>query len=50
VWRYRVEPTGDGAEVTESFELVNRWTSTVVQKGAVPEDGLVFGDGGVCSW
>jgi hypothetical protein len=23
VWRYRIEPGGDGADVTESFELAN---------------------------
>jgi hypothetical protein len=23
VWRYRIEPSGDGADVTESFELAN---------------------------
>ncbi len=23
VWRYRIEPTGDGSDVTESFELAN---------------------------
>jgi hypothetical protein len=23
VWRYRLDPTGDGTDVTESFELAN---------------------------
>jgi uncharacterized protein YndB with AHSA1/START domain len=26
VWRYRIEPNGDGADVTESFELANMWS------------------------
>lgn len=25
VWRYRLEPSGDGTDVTESFELTRTW-------------------------
>jgi hypothetical protein len=46
VWRYRIEPAGDGADVTESFELAPRpllrlyWALLGWARGPTNRDGM----------